>query len=46
MTDLIDRLLEEKRPVATYPIMGYWLDVGHQDDYRKAQKDVVEKDLS
>jgi NDP-sugar pyrophosphorylase family protein len=46
MTDLIDRLLEARRPVATYPILGYWLDIGHQDDYRKAQQDVVEKDLS
>lgn len=46
MTDLIDRLLKARRPVATYLIVGYWLDVGHHDDYRKAQQDVVEKGLS
>jgi NDP-sugar pyrophosphorylase family protein len=46
MTDLISRLLEHGRPVATYPIVGYWLDVGHHDDYRKAQMDVVEGESS
>jgi dTDP-glucose pyrophosphorylase len=45
MTDLIDRLLESGRPVVTYPLIGYWLDVGHHDDYRKAQQDVESRQL-
>jgi NDP-sugar pyrophosphorylase family protein len=46
MTDLIGRLLANERPVATYPIVGYWLDVGQHDDYRKAQSDFVQKEPS
>jgi len=46
MTDLIGRLLAHERPIATYPIVGYWLDVGQHDDYRKAQTDFVEKEPS
>ena len=40
MTDLIQRLLEEKRPVANFPIVEYWLDIGQPADYDQAQKDV------
>jgi dTDP-glucose pyrophosphorylase/CBS domain-containing protein len=40
MTDLIGRLLEHDRPVATYPIVGYWLDVGRHEDYERAKEDV------
>jgi dTDP-glucose pyrophosphorylase/CBS domain-containing protein len=40
MTDLIQHLLERKMPVASFPIMEYWLDVGQHEDYRRAQEDV------
>jgi dTDP-glucose pyrophosphorylase len=40
MTDLIDRLLEAGRPVATYPILGYWLDIGRLEDLERAQEDL------
>lgn len=40
MTDLIQKLLELKMPVASFPIMEYWLDVGQHEDYRRAQEDV------
>lgn len=40
MTDLIQKLLEIKRPVVSFPIMEYWLDVGRPEDYLKAQEDV------
>jgi len=40
MTDLIQRLLEAKRPVASFPIVEYWLDVGQPADYDQAQEDV------
>ena len=40
MTDLIQRLLEAKRPVASFPIVEYWLDIGQPADYDQAQKDI------
>lgn len=40
MTDLIQRLLDEDRPVASFPILEYWLDIGHHTDYVQAQEDV------
>ena len=40
MTDLIQRLLDEGRPVASFPILEYWLDIGHHADYMQAQEDV------
>jgi dTDP-glucose pyrophosphorylase/predicted transcriptional regulator len=41
MTDLIQALLDDGRPVASFPIMEYWLDVGRHEDYQKAQEDVL-----
>jgi dTDP-glucose pyrophosphorylase len=46
MTDLITRLLENECPVAVYPIVGYWLDVGQIDDYRQAEADVRSREGS
>jgi dTDP-glucose pyrophosphorylase len=40
MTDLIRRLLDAGRPVACYPIVDYWLDIGQPADYAQAQADV------
>jgi dTDP-glucose pyrophosphorylase len=40
MTDLIDKLLVEKRKVVSFPILEYWLDIGQPTDYQKAQEDV------
>ncbi|MDY6876671.1 MAG: nucleotidyltransferase family protein [Chloroflexota bacterium] len=40
MTDLIQRLLDNNRPVARFPVLEYWLDIGHHTDYVQAQKDV------
>jgi dTDP-glucose pyrophosphorylase/CBS domain-containing protein len=41
MTDLIQKLIEAGRPVVSFPIMEYWLDVGRHEDYQKAQEDVL-----
>ena len=40
MTDLIDHLLATQRPVASFPIVEYWLDIGQHADYEQAQEDV------
>lgn len=39
MTDLITRMLGEGRPVAGFPILEYWLDIGQPADYARAQAD-------
>lgn len=40
MTDLIQRLIEEGRPVVSFPIVEYWLDIGQPADYEQAQEDL------
>lgn len=42
MTELIQRLLDADRPVASFPVLEYWLDIGQLADYHKAQDDVRE----
>ena len=39
MTDLIKALLKQGRPVANFPIVEYWLDIGQHADYIRAQED-------
>ncbi len=39
-TDLMETLIAEGRKVGYYPMLGYWLDVGKHEDYRKAQEDI------
>lgn len=41
MTDLIQRLVEEKRQVISFPVHEYWLDIGGHSDYKKAQEEAV-----
>lgn len=41
MTDLIQRLLEEGRPISSFPIREYWLDIGDPAEYERAQNDVL-----
>jgi dTDP-glucose pyrophosphorylase len=40
MTDLVQRLLDAHRPVVSFPIVEYWIDVGQHADYEQAQADV------
>lgn len=46
MTDLIQRLLDAKHIVASFPIIEYWLDIGQLADYEKAQDDVQQRGKS
>jgi dTDP-glucose pyrophosphorylase len=39
-TDLLEYLLENQYKVSSFPLRGYWLDIGKHDDYIKAQADV------
>lgn len=46
ITDLIQRLLDEGRPVISFPIVEYWLDIGRPVDYEQAQEDVKNDRIS
>jgi len=39
-TDLIEELIKKEKKVVAYPLIGYWLDIGQHDDYKKAQEDI------
>jgi dTDP-glucose pyrophosphorylase/CBS domain-containing protein len=39
MPDLIQKLLDMERPVASFPIREYWLDIGQHADYQRALDD-------
>lgn len=40
ITDLMERILEMNLKLVTYPINGYWLDIGKHEDFKKAQEDI------
>jgi NDP-sugar pyrophosphorylase family protein len=44
-TDLMEELLGAGKVLRTFPIRGYWLDIGNHDDYQKAIKDIEHIDL-
>lgn len=39
-TDLMQSLISKGKKVVHYPMLNYWLDIGRQQDYLKAQEDV------
>lgn len=39
-TDLMETLIAKNYKVHSYPLRGYWLDVGKHEDFEKAQKDI------
>lgn len=45
MTELIHCLLAAGRPLVSFPIREYWLDIGQHDDYAQARNDVAEGKL-
>lgn len=40
ITDLMEKILEMDHKILTYPINGYWLDIGKHEDFKKAQEDI------
>lgn len=40
MTEFMESLLEKKYRIVSFPIMGYWLDIGRMEDYRRAQQEI------
>nr|WP_304608468.1 nucleotidyltransferase family protein [Pontibacter anaerobius] len=39
-TDLMELLIEKGLKVSSYPLRGYWLDIGKHEDFKKAQEDI------
>jgi dTDP-glucose pyrophosphorylase len=39
-TDLMEKLIANKKKVISYPMVGYWLDIGKHEDFAKAQDDI------
>lgn len=37
-TDLMQKLIDEKKKLTYFPIVGYWIDIGKHEDYKKAQE--------
>ena len=37
-TDLIELLVSAGKKVIRFPLLGYWIDIGKHEDYRKAQE--------
>ena len=37
-TDFLDLLISQGKAVVRYPLVGYWIDIGKMEDYRKAQE--------
>lgn len=40
ITDLMEKVIEMDYHLITYPINGYWLDIGNHADFKKAQEDI------
>lgn len=38
-TDLMEELIKRDKKVNSYPLRGYWLDIGKHEDFQKAQED-------
>lgn len=36
----MEAAIAHKKSVVSFPILGYWLDIGRIDDFYKAQEDV------
>lgn len=42
MPTLLEKQIENKKPVTMFPIHEYWLDVGRIDDFKRAQTEFME----
>jgi NDP-sugar pyrophosphorylase family protein len=45
ITDLMEAVLAANKKLITYPITGYWLDIGKPEDYKQAQEDIKHLNL-
>lgn len=45
MPTILEQQIEKKQIVSSYPLHEYWLDIGHIEDYNRAQRDIVNLDF-
>ena len=38
-TDLMEELIKQSKNIKSYPLRGYWLDIGKHEDFKRAQED-------
>ncbi len=39
-TDLMETIIKDGASVISYPLAGYWLDIGRHEEFERAQKDI------
>ena len=45
MPTILEQQIALNQKVASYPLHEYWLDIGHMEDYNRAQRDIVNLDF-
>lgn len=45
MPTILEQQIEKNKKVISYPLHEYWLDIGHIEDYNRAQKDIISLDF-
>lgn len=46
MPTILEQQIEKNNKVISYPLHEYWLDIGHIEDYNRAQKDIISLDFN
>lgn len=46
MNELVEALIKKGRIVVSFPVHEYWVDIGHPDDYARAQRDFTDGKFS
>lgn len=45
MPTILEQQIEENNKVTNYSLHEYWLDIGHMEDYNRAQRDIINLDF-
>lgn len=45
MPTILEQQISKAQKVASYPLHEYWLDIGHMEDYNRAQRDIINLDF-
>ncbi|NTY98320.1 CBS domain-containing protein [Acinetobacter radioresistens] len=45
MPTILEQQISKQKKVSIYPLHEYWLDIGHVDDYNRAQRDIINLDF-
>lgn len=45
MPTILEQQITKSKKVVSYPLHEYWLDIGHMEDYNRAQRDIINLDF-